>query len=77
MEGDGVSVGVWLLAALKRNLFALSASAGVCFIATTGITGPPRGHGLHLDSDSFCQSANLRMQLWVKRDDWRSGKEKR
>lgn len=66
----GVSVGGWLLAALKENLFAFSASTGVCFIATTGITGAPRGHGLHSDSNSVCEHASP-MQLWVKQVDHR------
>lgn len=69
-------MGGWLLAALKGNLFAFSASAGVCFIATTGITGAPRGHGLLLDSDSVCGHAGFRMQLWVKQDDRNSAAEK-
>lgn len=46
------------LAALKENSFAFSASTGVCFIATTGITGAPRGRGLHLDSSSACEHAS-------------------
>lgn len=66
----GVSVGGWLPAALKENFFAFSASTGVCFIAATGITDAPRGHGLHLDSNSVCEHASP-MPLWVKQVDHR------